>query len=63
MKYPRQVIQSDRIRRQIWEINDYSYSNVVAAQVRRLRRKLASIDCNNIIETVPGLGYRLNPEP
>lgn len=63
MKYPRQVIQSDRIRRQIWEIDAYNYSNVVAAQVRRLRRKLASIGCGQIVETVPGLGYRLNPEP
>lgn len=63
MKYPRQVIQSDRIRRQIWEIDAYNYSNVVAAQVRRLRRKLESIGCGQIVETVPGLGYRLNPEP
>ena len=62
MKYPRQVIESDRIRRQIWEVDSYSYSNIVAAQVRRLRRKLASIGCDNIIETVPALGYRLNPE-
>ena len=63
MKYPRQVIQSDRIRRQIWEINAYNYSNIVAAHVRRLRRKLESIGCSNIIETVPALGYRFNPEP
>ena len=63
MKYPRQVIQSDRIRRQIWEINAHSYSNVVAAQVRLLRRKLAAIGCGEIVETVPGLGYRLNPKP
>lgn len=61
MKYPRQVLTSDRIRRQIWDISAYNYSNVVAAQVRLLRRKLESIDCTNIIETVPGVGYRLNP--
>ncbi|ELS02913.1 response regulator with CheY-like receiver domain and winged-helix DNA-binding domain [Xenococcus sp. PCC 7305] len=63
MKYPRQVIQSDRIRRQIWEIDAYNYSNVVAAQVRLVRRKLESIGCGKIIETVPGQGYRFNPKP
>ena len=61
MKYPRQVLTSERIRRQIWDISAYNYSNVVAAQVRLLRRKLKSIGCTNIIETVPGVGYRLNP--
>ncbi|BAZ47040.1 two-component response regulator (plasmid) [Chondrocystis sp. NIES-4102] len=63
MKYPKRVIPSDRIRRQIWDINAYNYSNVVAAQVRLLRRKLESIGGTNIIETVPGVGYRLNLEP
>jgi DNA-binding response OmpR family regulator len=61
MKHPRRVLPSDRIRRQIWDVSAYNYSNVVAAQVRLLRRKLESLGCINIIETVPGVGYRLNP--
>ena len=35
-------------------------SNVVAAQMRLLRRKLASNGCCNLIETLHGMGYRLN---
>jgi DNA-binding response OmpR family regulator len=35
-------------------------SNVVAAQIRLLRRKLAEIGCDDYIETVYGLGYRFS---
>jgi DNA-binding response OmpR family regulator len=34
---------------------------VVAAQVRLLRRKLASFGCPDLIETLHGMGYRFNP--
>ncbi len=37
-----------------------SSSNVVAAQVRLLRRKLAASGCGNPIETLHGMGYRFN---
>lgn len=37
-------------------------SNVVAAQVRLLRRKLASYDLASPIETVPSKGYRFDPQ-
>jgi DNA-binding response OmpR family regulator len=33
---------------------------VVAAQIRLLRRKLAVPGCEELIETVYGLGYRFN---
>ncbi len=60
MKHPNQIVTSDQIRNQIWEIGADSFSNVVAAQVRLLRRKLESVDCLGLIETVHGVGYRLN---
>ncbi|BAW97924.1 response regulator receiver domain protein (plasmid) [[Synechococcus] sp. NIES-970] len=34
-------------------------SNVVSAQMRLLRRKLATCGADDLIETVHGLGYRL----
>jgi DNA-binding response OmpR family regulator len=34
-------------------------SNVVAAKMRLLRRKLAEKGCDRLIETVHGIGYRL----
>lgn len=59
MKHPNQIVSSDQIRNQIWEVGADAFSNVVAAQVRLLRRKLESIGCANLIETVHGIGYRL----
>ncbi|MGB5712103.1 MAG: winged helix-turn-helix domain-containing protein, partial [Waterburya sp.] len=36
-------------------------SNVVAAQVCLLRRKLTKYGCDEMLETVYGLGYRFQP--
>ncbi len=61
VKHPNQIVTRDQIRHQIWEMSADPVSNVVAAQVRLLRRKLASWGCDDLIETVPHMGYRLNP--
>ncbi|MGF1591081.1 MAG: two-component system response regulator RppA [Pleurocapsa sp.] len=60
MKHPNQILTSEQIRNQLWEADAESFSNVVAAQVRLLRRKLEIVSCSNLIETLRGLGYRLN---
>ena len=60
MKHPNQIVTSEQIRNQIWEVNVESSSNVVAAQIRLLRRKLTNSNCPNLIETLHGMGYRLN---
>ncbi|HLO48357.1 MAG TPA: two-component system response regulator RppA [Kamptonema sp.] len=61
MKHPNQIVTSDQIRNQIWEVGADVFSNVVAAQMRLLRRKLESVGCAaNLIGTVHGVGYRLN---
>jgi DNA-binding response OmpR family regulator len=59
MKHPNQIVTTDQIRNQIWEASADTFSNVVAAQVRLLRRKLESVGCANLIETVHGVGYRM----
>jgi DNA-binding response OmpR family regulator len=59
---PNQILTRDQIIEQIWEIQSEPSSNVVAAQMRLLRRKLAEHGCPDIIETVYGLGYRLKPQ-
>jgi DNA-binding response OmpR family regulator len=61
MTHPNQIVTSDQIRNQLWEIGADSFSNVVAAQVRLLRRKLESFGCRNPIETLHGVGYCFNP--
>jgi DNA-binding response OmpR family regulator len=60
MKHPNQIVTSEQIRYQLWEVSSETISNVVAAQMRLLRRKLTNSGCANLIETLHGLGYRLN---
>ncbi|MBD2095597.1 response regulator transcription factor [Trichocoleus sp. FACHB-591] len=59
MKHPNQVVTSQQLMDQLWEVGAEPTSNVVAAQIRLLRRKLADAGCDGLIETVHGLGYRL----
>lgn len=60
IKHPNQIVTSDQIRNQLWEVSADTMSNVVAAQIRLLRRQLAQVDSAHLIETVHGKGYRLN---
>ncbi|MDZ8240629.1 MAG: two-component system response regulator RppA [Nostoc sp. ChiQUE01a] len=60
MKHPNQIVTTEQIRYQLWEANAEPISNVVAAQMRLLRRKLTNSGCENAIETLHGIGYRLN---
>jgi two-component system, OmpR family, Ni(II)-responsive and/or redox-responsive regulator NrsR len=60
MQNPNRIISGSKIRHQLWDLEEEPISNVVAAQMRLLRRKLANHDCNCPIETIPGQGYRFN---
>ena len=60
MQHPNQILSRDQIINQLWEMQAEPISNVVAAQVRLLRRKLAEHGYENLIETLYGLGYRFN---
>lgn len=63
MEHPRQIIPGSRLRSRLWSLEEDPISNVVAAQVRLLRRRLASHGLPSPIETVPSKGYRFDPEP
>lgn len=60
MQRPGQVITSEQLVNQLWEVGAEPTSNAVAAQIRLLRRKLAEVGYDNLIETVHGMGYRFN---
>ncbi len=62
MRHPRQIVSTEQLLTQLWELEAEPMSNVVAAQVRLLRKKLASLGCDRLIETISGLGYRFNPK-
>ncbi|BAQ64743.1 two-component system response regulator RppA [Geminocystis sp. NIES-3709] len=59
MRHPQQILTRDQLLDQLWEIDSDIISNVVAAQIRLLRKKLSQYECDDLIETVYGLGYRL----
>jgi DNA-binding response OmpR family regulator len=59
MQHPNLTLTHDRIRNRIWSFDSDAVSNVVAAQIRLLRKKLSESGCLPIIETVRGFGYRL----
>ena len=60
MQNPNRIIPGSKLRQQLWDMDEEPISNVVAAQMRLLRRKLANYGCPCPIETVPGAGYRFN---
>ena len=63
MQNPQRIVAGSKIRQQLWDMDEEPISNVVAAQMRLLRRKLASHSCDCPIETVPGQGYRFMVKP
>ena len=58
MKHPNQVVTRNQILNQVWEMDAEPISNVVAVQIRRLRRKLVPCGYDTAIESLRGLGYR-----
>lgn len=60
MQHPNQILSRDQLMNRIWGIQDDPISNVVPAQIRLLRRRLSEHGCENLLETVYGMGYRLN---
>ena len=58
LEHPERIIPGSQLRNQLWDLHQDPVSNVVAAQVRLLRRKLAAYGLPSPIETVPSRGYR-----
>lgn len=61
MKHPQQEVNRDQLLNYLYDLESECVSNVVAAQIRRLRCKLAELGCENVIQTVQSGRYRLNP--
>jgi DNA-binding response OmpR family regulator len=60
MQHPDITLTQEQIRNRIWAFDRESSSNVVAAQIRLLRKKLAEFGYDHIINTVRGFGYRFH---
>jgi DNA-binding response OmpR family regulator len=60
MRHPRQVLSRDQIESALWEWGTEPESNAVTTLVRRLRQRLQAVGAKDWLETVYGMGYRLN---
>jgi len=59
MRHPKQVLNREQITTNIWDFSFDSFSNVVDVHITNLRKKLGDKN-GNIVETVRGVGYRMN---
>lgn len=60
MRNPDQVIEREDLIGNAWDFNFDSFSNVVDVYINRLRKKLAKGVNKNLIETIRGVGYKIN---
>lgn len=60
MAYPEKLFSRERILNNVWGMNADPLTNVVDVYVGRIRKKLGK-DKEPFIETVRGLGYRIDP--
>ncbi len=54
------AVSKDRIIQTVWDHNDSATDNALGIHITRLRKKLKCSDGHELIETVWGLGYRIN---
>jgi OmpR-family two-component system manganese-sensing response regulator len=62
MRHPGQLLTHAQIHQQLWGDTDKPSSNVLAAQIRLLRRKIEGNNEPPLIHTVYGKGYRFGKE-
>lgn len=63
MSAPGRVFSRERILTNVWGIDEDPLTNVVDVYIRRLRAKVDDPFAAPMIETVRGLGYRINASP
>ncbi|WP_299413012.1 two-component system response regulator RppA [Acaryochloris sp. IP29b_bin.148] len=57
MQHPHQLLTHDQIYQHLWPSGDQPNSNVLAAQIRLLRRKISAKNASPLIHTIYGKGY------
>lgn len=62
MRHPGQLLSHEAIHQHLWPTGDQPSSNVLAAQIRLVRRKIETNQETQLIHTVYGKGYRFGVE-
>lgn len=60
MRNPGRALNREEIFNHVWDFLDNSLSNIIDVHMHSIRRKLGRDRGQEVIETVPGIGYRLN---
>jgi two-component system phosphate regulon response regulator PhoB len=64
MSHPERVHSRPQLLDRVWGDHVYIEDRTVDVHIKRLREALAPVECQHLIETVRGAGYRLHrPEP
>ena len=59
MRHPNEILSREKIISHVWDFASDSFSNIVDAQIKNLRRKLQNKN-EKFIETIHGVGYRFS---
>ncbi len=59
LSHPNQVLTREQILDKLWDSSFDSFSNVIDVHIKNLRKKLADLSHEEILETIRGVGYRL----
>jgi len=60
MRHSNKVITRDDVLFNVWDFHFDSFSNVVDVHINHLRKKIAKGKRKNFLETIRGVGYRIN---
>ena len=60
MTHPERVYSREQLLDRVWGQNVYIEERTVDVHIRRLRKELAAYDCDKMIQTVRGAGYRFS---
>lgn len=61
-KHPNQVFSRTQLLESVWGYDHAGYEHTVNSHINRLRAKLEKYSQQQVIETVWGVGYKLNPK-
>jgi DNA-binding response OmpR family regulator len=61
LRHPHRVFSRSDIVDHLWSVDRLPTEDTVKSHIRRLRRKLQQLDAEDLIETLYGHGYRVNP--
>lgn len=61
LRHPHRVFSRTDIVDHLWSLDNLPTEDTVKSHIRRIRRKLSQVGAEDLIETLYGHGYRINP--